>query len=126
MSRNENENITHLKLPDPKTSNQTYYMENGSVLDDEQFAELIKGHKAKYTKPPMICAKTSFNLKSRLYTFYILCAGSMLFDPRNTDSRYRIRNRWLLRRVKKSVFELYLKFLNTSHKTHLFQAERGI
>ena len=127
MSRNEHEDVSGLTLPDPIITECIYHIEKKrEVLDSDQYAKLIAMCKAQHLKPPFVCAKSILNTDTKINTYYILCAGSIMFDFRYTDSRYRSRNRWKLRRVKKSVYDLYVKFLNTKHSTFLFQAERGI
>ena len=126
MSRNENEDVSMLELPDPIITKCTYNIEKMGVMDSDGYEILIATCKAQHLKPPFVCAKSILNTDTQISSFFILCANSIMFDPRNQDSRYRSRNRWKLRRVKKSVYDLYVKFLNTKHNTFLYQAERGI
>jgi hypothetical protein len=126
MSRDENEDVSGLTLPDPIITECIYHIEKGGVVGDDKYIELIAEHKAQNLKPPTVCAKSILNTSTTINSYYILCANSIMFDPRNQDSRYRSRNRWKLRRVKKSVYDLYVKFLNTKHNTFLYQAERGV
>ena len=126
MARNENEDVSHLNLPDPVVVQTQYYMENGNILDDKQLEDVIKEHRKIYKKLPIVCAKNIYNESTDIRTFFVLCAGSLLFDPRDKDSRYRSRHHWKLRRVPKSVYDLYIRFLKTHYKSFLYQAERGL
>jgi len=126
MSRNENDDVSHLNLPTPNKVESTYHMENGSILDDEKLAKLIRDIKKDYKKLPIICAKKTYNKSTDTNTFFVLCSGSYLFDPKNKDSRYRIRNRWKMKRVNKSIYDLYIRFLRTYYKSFLYQAERSM
>jgi hypothetical protein len=126
MSRDENEDVSGLTLPDPIITKCIYHMENGEVISGEVLDLLLTDHKLQHRKPPVICAKSILNTSTNINTYFILCANSIMFDPRNKDSRYRSRNRWKIRRVKKSVYDLYVKFLKTNHNTFLYQAEREI
>jgi hypothetical protein len=126
MSRDENEDVSGLTLPDPIITECVYHIDQRGVLNDSQYAELMAECKAQHFKPPFVCAKSILNTSTMVNTYFVLCANSIMFDPRNKDSRYRSRNRWKLRRVKKSIYDLYVKFLNTKHYSFLYQAERGV
>lgn len=103
MARYENEDVSGLDLPDPE--NKTC---NDIVCNN------------------LICAREVYNSNTRMTTYHVLCAGGLMFDPYNIDIRYKTRNQWKLRRVRKSTFDLYQKFISTRHKTFLHQAEREI
>lgn len=122
MSRYENDDLSHLDLPDPIQMNALYLLENGQVVDDEEYQCLLK----EQSKTPVICGKQIGNQTTNMETYYILCSGSNMFNPRNKDARYMIRNRWKFRRVTRSTYDLYDKFLRTNHQSFLYQAERGI
>ena len=118
--------FVHLDLPNPEITNTLYLMENNGILDDDAFIKLIKTCKERYANPPVICGKIITNTNTHITTYFLLCSGSQLFDPGSRDVRYRTRNRWKFRRVHKTTYDLYAKFLSTSHRTFLYQAERGI
>ena len=126
MSRNENEDVSHLNLPDPISLQIQYYMEDGDILDDEQFDNLVLEYKQQQRKLPFICAKSVHNINTKINTYFVLCAGSLIFDPRDKDSRYRSRHHWKMRRVNKSTYNNYIRFLRTSYTSFLHQAERGL
>ena len=126
MSRYENEDVSHLELPDPIHLDVTYHLESGDELDEEQYQKLLDEYQAIQKAPPVLCGKKIWNPTTRMTTYFILCSGSNMFNPRNKDARYMIRNRWKMRRVIRSTYDLYTKFLRTNHQTFLYQAERGI
>lgn len=68
-----------------------------------------------------ICAQT--NPKSN--TFSILVNGTSVYDPGNTDHK-RTLNRFKLRKVSKSAYSAYLKYLATKQKRHLTISEREL
>ncbi len=103
MGRNENEDVSSLDLPDP-----------------------ITHEISERTESNVACARISLNPTTKMVSYYVLCSGGQVFDPNNTDTRYRSRNRGKMKRVKKTMFDLYIKFLDTKHKTYLYQAEREI
>lgn len=120
------EDFQKMNLPDPVITQCTYYMENGKILDDAGFNELVKQCKEKYLVLPMVCAKEIANTNTGINTCFVRSYGSQMFDPRNKDSRYRSRNRWKLSRINKSAYDLYIRFLRTNHTTFLHQAEREL
>lgn len=123
---NNESDLAHLNLPNPEVTKTMFLMENNQSLDDDEFLTLVKTCKERYVKAPVICGKQITNTDTNMTTFFLLCSGSQIFDPSSRDVRYRTRNRWKFRRVNKSIYELYTKFLSTNHKTFLYQAERGI
>ncbi len=123
---NNESDFEHLDLPDPNITQILYLMENNRILNDEEFYILVKTCKERYAKPPVVCGKQITNLNTNIVTYFLLCSGSQIFDVSSRDVRYRTRNRWKFRRVHKSTYDLYTKFLSTQHKTFLYQAERGI
>jgi len=127
MSRHENEDVTHLKLPDPVTTRTTYYFKDSVALNQGQFEELRTLCGRENKTPPVVCAKTVEGTDTNIVSHYILCnnAGRM-YDPKATDKRYQARSIWKFRRVKKSTFDLYTKFLKQNYKSLLHQAERGL
>ena len=121
--------LEHLNLPSPIITNCTYYLDNGDILNNEEFDTMIQRYRATHLKPPLVCAKEINNTNTGINTYYILTAGSQMFDPRitnKTNPRYRVRNRWKLRRIHKSFYDLYIQFLKTNHTAFLHQAERGL
>ena len=126
MARNENENVDHLVLPDPEVLKVSLVMEKGESITEEDFEKQVYNAKAQKKKQPTICGKIMYNTNTRLSSYYILIAGSQMFDPTNTDIRYKTRTIWKYRRVKKTTFNLYIQFLKSRHKTYLYQAERNI
>jgi len=125
MSRHENDDVSHLDLPDPVEADTLYYMNNGEILDNDTFEELMQICKDNGRIPPVVCAKYLINPQTGMHTFFVLCAGSNLYDPHNRG-RLRVYNPWKMRKTTRTTFELYAKFLRTNHKTFLFQAERGM
>jgi hypothetical protein len=125
MGRYENENVEHIdNSPDQK--NTYYFLEDGIKVTKEQY------YKAQCQE--IVCAKIiESTVLDRNYdeiskTNYYVLANNLgqLFDPRESDSRYRIRTRWQHRKVKRSVFDTYLKFLQQKYKSFLIQAEREL
>ena len=125
MSRHENEDLSHLDLPDPVEVNTTYYLADQQILDNDEWETLQYRCDALEKMPPVICAKYIINPQTGMHTFFVLCAGSNLYDPHN-KGRLRIHNPWKMRKTTRTTFDLYTKFLRTNHKTFLYQAERGI
>ena len=126
MARHESENVDDLNLPDPDVLKKRNFLENGMIVDDEELTQLMNQYNIQRKTPPVICAKEIFNTKTRLYSYYILCAGGQMFDITNTNVRYKSRNIWKLRRTNKTTYGLYTQFLKTKHKTYLYQAERNV
>ena len=119
MSRNDQENVDFLDLPDPNPTTATYYIDDGISIDREQYDVLTDA------KP--ICAKAIQNKITKTTTFFILCNSSnQMFDPKERDSRYKIKSRWKFRRVNSSTFDLYLRFLKHHYRSLLSQAEREL
>jgi hypothetical protein len=123
---NDESDFEHLDLPNPEITQTLYLMENNRVLNDDDFIMLVRTCKERYANPPVVCGKQITNTNTNIVTHFLLCSGSQLFDPSSRDVRYRTRNRWKFRRVHKTTYDLYTKFLSTSHRTFLYQAERGI
>ena len=121
-----NENLDHLSLPNPNILTHKYSLENGKIVNDKQFTELLKKTQIDKTKIPLVCSKEVYNTDTKLSSYYILCAGGQMYDPTNTDARYKKRNTWKFRKVNKTTYNSYTKFLTTRHKTFLYQAERNI
>lgn len=102
MGRNENEDLSGLNLPEGEIKEQHH------IHND------------------MICAKNIYSNTTGVTTYYILCAGGRVFDPNEIDVRYKVRNNWKLHRVKKTVYDMYIKFLESKRKALLYQVEREI
>lgn len=125
MSRNENENVEFLKLPDSNTVDMIYYVHGGKKYTDEEYLNLVT--ETKDRNIPNICCKMLTNKETGLTTYYILCNNmNQMFDPKNKDFRYKKRSNWKFRRVNRSTFDTYVKFLQQNYKSLLTQAERGL
>lgn len=119
MSRHENENVDFLNLPDPDPVLADYYLSDGSIISRDEYLKL--------KKPPRVCAKAVQNQETKIVTYFILCNNrNQMYDPRESDGRYFTRNWWKFRRVLKSTFEIYIKFLKQKYTSLLTQAERGL
>jgi len=119
MSRNENDNIDHLSLPDPIRTKANYYIKNGEIISREKFFE------TNWKKRPIVYAKEVQNIDTKISTYFVLSNNNgQMFDPSEIDPRYKSRNIWKFRRVKKTAFDLYAKFLKQHYKSFLRQAER--
>lgn len=119
MSRNDQENVEHLDLPDPVQTDAIYYTCTGEPIDREDYN--------KMENPPKICAKRVTHRDTGTTTLFVLSnSGGQMFDPRETDRRYLIRNVWSFRRVSGTPFELYMKFLKQKYTSLLQQAQRRI
>lgn len=117
MSRNENENLDHISLPDPVNTHANYYIKNGEIINRDVYY--------KMEKPPTVYAKEVQNTNTKIVTHFVLSNNhGQMFDPGEIDLRYRNRNIWKFRRVKRTAFELYIKFLKQHYKSFLRQAER--
>jgi hypothetical protein len=125
MGRYENENVEHIDNS-PDQQNTYYFLEDGIKVTKEQY------YQAQCQE--IVCAKIIENtILDRNYdefsktNYYVLANNrGQLFDPRESDSRYRIRTRWQYRKVRRSVFDTYLKFLQQKYKSFLIQAEREL
>ena len=102
MSRNENEDLSGLDLPDNVRDEQCHRHNN------------------------LVCAKTIYDRNTNVTTYYILCAGGQVFNPQEIDVRYKTRNNWKLHRVNKGVYDKYLSFLKNKRRALLYQVEREI
>jgi len=119
MSRNEQENLDHLDLPDPVQTTAVYITINGEEIDRTEYNSM--------EKQPKICAKKITHNETGKTTLFILCdSGAQMFDPRNTDVRYLRRNVWQFRRVSGTSFDLYMKFLKQKYTSLLQQAQRRL
>lgn len=102
MSRYENEDLSGLNLPEDTREENSH------------------------THGDLTCAKTIYDHSTNITSYYILCAGSKVYDPTEIDVRYKTRNNWKLRRVKKSIYDMYLNFLSNKRKALLYQIEREV
>lgn len=119
MSRYDHENIDFLHLPDPNPSNTHYYTSSGECMLKEKFLKL--------KDPPTICAKEVQNKQTKITSYFILCdSNNRLFNPKEHDSRKRFKLLWKFRRVKRSTFDFYIKFLRQHYRSFLLQAEREL
>ena len=119
MSRNENDNVDHLSLPDPTNTKANYYIKNGNVISREKFFEI------RWEDRPTVYAKEVQNINTKISSYFVLSNNhGQMFDSDEIDPRYKSRNIWKFRRVKKTAFELYIKFLKQHYKSFLHQAER--
>ena len=119
MSRNDQEDVGFLDLPDPNPTTATYYIDGGIGVDREKYNVLTDA------KP--ICAKVIQNKITKTTTFFILCNSSnQMFDPKERDVRYKKRDTWKFRSVNSSTFDLYLRFLKHHYRSLLSQAEREL
>jgi hypothetical protein len=116
----------NLNLPDPKVNKVTFILNEGETIDEEKYPDFLRQLSAQKIKHPTVCAKKVYNTKTRLNTYYILCFSGQMFDPNQTDIRYKARNRWKFRRVNRSTFQTYCTFLKTKHQIFLRHAERNI
>jgi hypothetical protein len=119
MSRYDQDNVDHLDLPDPNPTVANYYIENSTFIDREAYMRM--------SDPPKVCAKEVQHKETKITSYFVLCNNrSRIFDPRVTDPRYRTRNYWKFRKVTRSTFELYIKFLKNKYNSLLLQAERSM
>lgn len=117
--RSDQENLDHLDLPDPDVNTAIYYVEGGIAIDRQDYYSL--------DKPLTVCAKAVQTIESGVTRYFILCNNrNQMFDPRESDKRYIIRNVWKFRPVKRTTFDLYVKFLKAKYTSLLTQAERGL
>lgn len=111
MSRNEHDNIDHLKIPDNTPLEESY----NTIGDYTMVGELT-------------CAKqiTYPNRKNKQY--YVLYGGNQLYNPEmaKSDVRYHKRLQWKLKLVSEHIFTQYLLFLRTKKTLFLRNAEREI
>jgi len=119
MSRYERDDISHLNLPDPISTRANYYIKDGEVIKREKYNTL--------KHPAVVCCKEIQHIETKITTYYVLCNGcNQMFDPHEQDTRYKVRSQWKFRRVNRSTFDLYTKFLRQHYKSLLSQAERGL
>jgi len=119
MSRYDREDVDFLNLPDPNPTIVNYYIKGGISLDREQYEQT--------DNQSAICAKEIQNKETKITTFYVLCNSlNQMFDPKDKDTRYGLRDQWKFRRVNRPTFDLYVSFLKNNYKSLLSQAERGL
>jgi len=119
MSRHDQEDVGFLNLPDPEVTSANYYLNGGIVMDRDEYN--------KQQNKQTICAKEVQHKATQITYYYVLCNNrNQMFDPRETDTNYKIRNVWKFRRVSRSTFDLYTKFLKQKYTSMLIQAERGL
>jgi len=119
MSRNENVDISHLDLPDPIQTQAIYYIGDGESIDRKAYINM--------EQQPTVYAKQVQHIETKITTYFVLCASDgKMFDPRDTDKRYRIRNLWKFRRVTRTAFDMYVKFLQHKYTSMLSQAQRSM
>ena len=119
MSRYDREDVEFLNLPDPDPTSVNYYINGGVAINRETYLQL--------DNPQSVCAKEVQNKETHIITYFVLTSNrNQMFDPKEHDSRYRTRNSWKFRRVNRSTFDLYVKFLTQHYKSFLLQAERGL
>lgn len=90
----------------------TYFLEDGTET-------------LEIPEKEVVCAKCVATNDTPSY--YILCNnGGQMFNPGLKDSRYISRYIWKFKRVKGTVFNLYVKFLIHKYRSLLYQAERAM
>ena len=110
MARYDNEDLTGLDLPSPGRLDVEEYNVYGDEAQPDQW----------------ICARKTVNEHTGVVNYYVLCSGGQMYNPRNEDARYKIRNNWKLVRVREHTFSLYRQFLSSKRVAYLHQAEREI
>lgn len=121
MSRYDREDLSHLDLPEPDQYFVTYYTApDGNSISKEAYYTL------EPEQQPIVCGKITTNKESGTRNFFVLCSDrNELYDPRERGMQSH-RNRWRFVKVKRTVFDLYMKFLNQRYQSLLKQAERGL
>jgi hypothetical protein len=119
MSRNENEDISHLNLPDSKVADVIYIMRNSVEITKEQWEQM--------DPQPPVYAKAVKSLRTGSHDYYVLInKHNRMCDPDNTDPYYKTRGLWKFRKVSASTYRKYTAFLKQHYKSLLLQAERGL
>lgn len=118
MDRYANEDLSEFNLPEDNTQ-VTYIISNGNKLTQKDY-DILKDK-------PKVYAKYIYDSSTNKFFYYILCAGGLMFDPKQEkDSRYVARNNWKFRKVNQDAFNLYTSFLEKKYNNLLYQAERCV
>lgn len=97
----------------------TLYYNKGSKLVDGKLANKILDKETSES-----CAKEVDSSQTDNKVYYIKTYNNSFVDPFNVDLNRRTKNIFKWVRVKKEVFDLYLRFLRTGSRQALHHAER--
>lgn len=125
MSRNENEDLSHLNTFGNNSTEITYCFDGGKTISKNECEKISQTVCAKIIKS-IVNDSDAIQNSSNNTSYYILCNNhNMMFDPREKNPRYK-RNLWKYRKVDYTTFNLYMKFLKEKYTSLLTQAERRL
>lgn len=92
--------------------NELYYNKDGKSIITDVTEDIV--------------AKERYNPNTTKTTYYIKMYGGQSFNPQKTYDHGYKKLHWQLRCVKRSTFDMYIKFLETKRETYLRQVERSL
>lgn len=105
MARWENEDVSGLNLPDPQEVEKTYFDKSGNNC------EKSSAYAMQYVSENSIF-------------FYIRFSRGELIDPHSIDSNTKLKNNPDFKKVKKTCFENYIKYLKTKNRLYFTRSRR--
>jgi len=108
MARWENEDISNLNLPDPRTVFKIFLDKNGSETADEDSA---------------FAKTTECNGKKN---YYIKYNRGEIVDPHHVDFNSRNNSNSMFRKVNDKTFSNYCKFLESKNVLYFTMARRMV
>ena len=107
MTRGENENISHLNLPEVPEKITTFIGAKGQEAEErESFAKTVQN--GDFT------------------TCYVRYGRGDLFDPFGPDKNMHNRHYFDFKKVSESVFNYYIQYLTTTERIFLTRARRSM
>jgi|TARA_R100000406_G_scaffold26854_1_gene17316 hypothetical protein len=107
MARGENDDISHLNLPEVPTKVTTFIGAKGEeVKEKDAFAKIVVNGEYK--------------------THYIKYGRGDLFDPFGADRNMHNRPYFDFRKVKENVYNYYIEYLTNRDRIFLTRARRSL
>ena len=106
MARWENEDVSHLNLPDPDFETFTFYGLHGLVVHDNNKALAMNVETSKSNK------------------YYIKFTRGELVDPYTVDNNFRSNKNLTFKKVSEKSFSEYLRYLKTKNRLYFTKSRR--
>jgi len=105
MGRGENEDVSNLNLPDPQSTERTYFGKSGEeIAEKEGFAMVSEVDKTK--------------------SYYILYNRAEIIDAYNDRLSRSSSTTRKFKKVSKDCFDFYMKYLKTRNTLYFTRARR--
>lgn len=107
MARWENEDVSHLNLPEPEIEEFKFYGLQGLVVHDDNKALA------------MTVESTNSSTK-----YYIKFTRGELVDPYTVDSNFKVNKNIKYKKVSEKSFTEYLRYLKTKNRLYFTKSRR--